>query len=283
MKISTETKSLADIVGFEKALELLAKAGFDAFDFSLFDLGKWDWNTSSQIVEDNFPSFDDLVEKVNNLKAIADKLGLVCNQAHAPFPTFPMLERVKLAIVCAGVMGAKIIVVHPDNNKSAEENAKMYLDLLPLAKKYNLKIATENMWNWKDGRASFAACSTPEDFVAHLNAVNDENFVACLDVGHAEMMGEEVSAVKMIKALNGKLQALHLHDNDKFHDSHQIPFSMNINFEEIATALKEIGYNGYLTLEADTYLKKNAYTAETVFEGVQNLANSARKIGELMK
>ncbi len=281
MKISTETKSLADIVGMEKALELLAKAGFDAFDFSLFDLGKWNWESSSQIIEENFPSFDEIIKKVKELRAVADKLGLVCNQAHAPFPTLPMLERVKLAIACAGVMGAEIIVIHPDNNLSAEDNAKMYFELLPLAKKYGMEIATENMWNWKDDRASFAACSTPEDFLAHINAVNDANFVACLDVGHAEMMGEEVSAVKMIKALNNKLQALHLHDNDKIHDSHQIPFSMDINFEEIATALKEIGYNGYLTLEADRYLK--AYNAENVFDGVQNLAKSARKIGELMK
>ena len=144
-----------------------------------------------------------------------------------------------------------------------------------------MKIATENMWNWKDGRASFAACSTPEDFIAHLNVVNDEDFVACLDVGHAEMMGNDVSAVKMIKALNNKLQALHLHDNDKHHDSHQIPFSMLIDFNQIAKALKEIEYNGYLTLEADRYL--GAYTAENIFEGVQNLAKSARRIGELFE
>lgn len=36
MKISTEIDSIANIVGEEKAIELIAKAGFDAWDFSLF-------------------------------------------------------------------------------------------------------------------------------------------------------------------------------------------------------------------------------------------------------
>ena len=192
-----------------------------------------------------------------------------------------MLDHIKLAIECAGTMGAKVIIIHPDNLLTPEENAKIYFDLLPLAKKYGMKIATENMWNWKDDRATFAACSTPENFLAHLDAVNDDYFVACLDVGHAEMMGDEVSAEKMIKALGDKLQALHLHDNDRWHDSHQLPFTMNIDFNKIATALKEINYDGYLTLEAMNYL--SGKNADNVFEALQTMANAARKIGELMK
>ena len=36
MKISTEISSIAKHVGEEKAVELVAKAGFDAYDFSMF-------------------------------------------------------------------------------------------------------------------------------------------------------------------------------------------------------------------------------------------------------
>ena len=36
MKISTEIFSASKIVGEEKAIELIAKAGFDAWDFSMF-------------------------------------------------------------------------------------------------------------------------------------------------------------------------------------------------------------------------------------------------------
>ncbi len=44
MKISTEIASAAALVGEEKAVEYTAKAGFDAWDFSMFDMCKYDWS-----------------------------------------------------------------------------------------------------------------------------------------------------------------------------------------------------------------------------------------------
>ena len=124
-----------------------------------------------------------------------------------------------------------------------------------------------------------AVCSSPQSFLEHLNAVNDDDFVACLDVGHAEMKGLNTNSVEMIRALSDKLQALHLHDNDLWHDSHQIPFSMHMDFDGIVKALKEIGYRGDFTLEADAYL--GCYNKDTIFEGIKNLANAAKKLRDL--
>lgn len=56
----------------------------------------------------------------------------------------------KRAIECTAEAGGKICIIHPDNDKSAEENAEMYFDLLPFAKECGVKIATENMWNWNE-------------------------------------------------------------------------------------------------------------------------------------
>ena len=42
MKISTEINSAAKIIGEEKAIELYGKAGFDAWDFSMFNMCKFD-------------------------------------------------------------------------------------------------------------------------------------------------------------------------------------------------------------------------------------------------
>ena len=157
----------------------------------------------------------------------------------------------------------------------------MYLELLPFAKECGVKIATENMWNW-DGEkeeSAFAACATSESFNEHLDAVNDDYFVACLDIGHAEMRGSGNGAAAMIRALNHRLQALHIHDNDRWHDSHQIPFSMSIDFDSVVKALKEINYQGYLTLEADRYLGN--YSADTAFAGIQNLAAAAKKLADM--
>ena len=43
MKISTEINSTARYVGEEKAIEYIAAAGFDAWDFSMFAMCRYDW------------------------------------------------------------------------------------------------------------------------------------------------------------------------------------------------------------------------------------------------
>lgn len=283
MKISTEIASAAKIIGEERAVQYIAEAGFDAWDLSMFAMCKYDWGrkalfeNSHPLASDNYLSF------VRKLKQIGLDNGIVCNQSHAPFPSAVREIRsyFKRAIECTAEAGGKICIIHPDNNKSAQENAEMYFELLPFAKDHGVKIATENMWNWDDKKdeSSFAACATSESFVEHIDAVNDGFFVACLDIGHAEMRGSGSGAAEMIRALGSRLQALHIHDNDKWHDSHQIPFSMSIDFDAVVSALKDIDYQGYFTLEADRYL--NDFNEENVLEGIRNLAVSAKKLADM--
>lgn len=280
MKISTEIGSAASRIGEEKAIEYYAKAGFDAWDFSMFSMCRYDWSEKKVVMTDHPLSGKNYLEFARRLKRVGLDNGIVCNQSHAPFPTFSpeMLPYLERAIECTAEAGGKICVIHPANDRSAEENAEMFFKLLPAAKACGVKIATENMYNWNPEKdeSMFAACATPEDFSAHLNAVNDDAFVACLDIGHAEMKGSDTSAVQMIKALGDKLQALHLHDNDKRHDSHQIPFSMQINFDAVVKALKEIRYDGYFTLEADRFLSD--YTNDHIYDGILKLAEAAKKL-----
>ena len=54
---------------------------------------------------------------------------------------------------------------------------------------------------------------------------------------------------------------------------------MNIDFEKVILALKQVNYKGYLTLEADTYL--NVYTKENISDGIDNLAKAARKLADM--
>jgi sugar phosphate isomerase/epimerase len=93
------------------------------------------------------------------------------------------------------------------------------------------------------------------------------------------MKGLDTSAVKSIKTLGHRLGALHVHDNDLHNDSHQIPFSMNIDFEAMVKALSEVGYKGDMTLECDAYLGSFCKNdKDKVFEGVKNLADAAKKL-----
>lgn len=278
MKVSTEIGSIATLVGEEKAVELVAKSGFDAWDFSMFDM--CEKNAKGLLVPTNHPTAkDDYLAFARILKQIGLDNGIVCNQGHAPFPSSPKSSYyLKRAIECVAEAGGDICIIHPMNNGTPGENAEMYLELLPFAKEYNVKIATENMWNWKPfhKHSCFAACATPESFNAHLDAVNDDYFIACLDIGHAEMKGSDTTAAEMIRGLGNRLKALHIHDNDKLHDSHQIPFSMNIDFISVINALKEVNYGGYLTLEASSYLDN--FSKEKVPEGVKDLYNAVDKL-----
>ena len=279
-KISTEIGSAAAIIGEARAVEQVALAGFDGWDFSMFRMKDSPDTAGYPLLTENYRDF------AKRLRHIGEENGIRCNQAHAPFPSRSPAVRdyLERALECAAIAGADICVVHPDNRASAEENAELYRALLPTAKQYGVKIAAENMWNWAKGvpTASPAACSHHEDFLKHITAVNDPYLVACLDIGHAEMAGLDTSAEKMILTLASHLRAIHLHDNDRLHDSHQIPFSMDIDFGKIAAALKSVGYGGYITLECDRYLSSiGAKNLTDVSVGLRALAESARKFAKM--
>lgn len=283
MKISTEIRSASCRIGEEKTIEYVAQAGFDAWDFSMFSMCAYDWNTRRIGRSDHPLAGRNYLQYAGKLRQIGEDSGIVCNQSHAPFPSaadgmFPYLQR---AIECTAEAGGKICVIHPDNDRSPEENGEMYQKLLPLAKACGVKIATENMWNWdaRKDMPAVAACSTTEDYLAHLQAVDDPSFVACLDIGHAEMKGSGSGAVSMIHGLGSYLQAVHLHDNDRKHDDHQLPMAMAIDFPAVIRALKEIGYQGYYTLEADRYL--DGYADDEILTGLKKMAETAARLTAL--
>lgn len=256
MEISTEIGSFRRYGTNREILRLLKDSGFTAYDFSMF----------RGTLKDRLIDSENYREGAKALREYADSIGLRCNQAHAPFPTarkgnesynesaFPEIAR---AIEVSGILGAKVCVVHPCNDYTAEENASLYRRFGPYARRAGVKIGVENMWNWDDkaGHACAAACSSPDSYLAHLALLDEEVFTACLDIGHAEMAGLGTSAPEMIAALGRRLGAMHLHDNDRLHDSHTLPYMGSVVFPAIIDALKAIGYRGDVTLEADQFLR----------------------------
>ena len=284
MLTSTEIDFYSKRFGEEKAVETIAKAGFDAWDFSMFSMAHCNRDNMTLYYNEDHPlGRPDYLAFARKLKKIGLDNGIFCNQSHAPFPSCEKrnLDILKRAIECTAEAGGKICVIHPNNNDSAEENAEMYNELLPFAKSCDVRIATENMWNWNHDRneASDAACSNPQSFVVHLDAVNDPYLVACLDIGHAEMKGLGTTAPEMILALGDRLQALHIHDNDKWHDSHMPPFTMKIDFVPIIAALKKINYSGIFTLEASSCIDN--VSDIDVPEAVAALYSSVKRLADM--
>lgn len=278
MLVSTEIYGLSKRIGEIKTIESCAKAGFDAFDLSMFAMTKREANniylSDHPLGRKNYLSF------VRELKKVAQDNGIFCNQSHAPYYAYmgKVKGYLKRAIECTAEIGAKICVIHPDAFGSVEENTEMYLELLPFAKEHGVKIATENIWNFVNGAVTSVCGSDETSIKRQLQQIEDNDFCVCLDIGHAEMKGVNTSAVKMINAIGNRLLALHIHDNDLLRDNHLMPGRGKIAFDPIIRALKENGYKGEFTLEADNHYLN--VPDENLFEEVKSLYNSVRLLAD---
>lgn len=253
MKLVMLTEEMSRRFGDEKAVRLIKEAGFDGYDYSMFDH-----------VEDALFNDDGYLDYAKRLRKITDEIGLPCLQAHAPCPTMnkgtiALIPSYIRAIEICDVLGCKTVVVHPDGFLSAKENKEcLYDKLMPYAEKYGVTIATENMFKWKDETETEtvpAACGTSEDFIEHIDVMNSPYFTGCVDVGHAEMVNCE-GATNMLRRLgHDRVGALHIHDNDLYYDLHTTPFVGKINWKEVAKALKDINYCGHFTFENTMFLR----------------------------
>lgn len=263
-KIIIDTGCIHELGSDKAVLDMLRKAGFRYYDATLF----WKGTTEHIGTGPDYP------ENAKKLRKYADSIGIKCEQAHAYFTggrdedsLKRRYEYIPIDMHVASILGAKVIVIHAVNEFSFEENVEFIQRFIPYAYKYNIKIAVENCWGVTDNKPSPMTTSTPDSFVKFLDTINDPHVVACLDIGHAEMNQMGTSAEEMIKALGPRLYCLHIHDNDKWSDAHQIPYTHKIPFSRVLKALKEIGYKGNITFEVETcYSKGECPDAQLPFE-----------------
>ncbi len=258
MKLVTKTGGLERKTNMEQAIKMIAEAGFDGFDFSVFEydyVNFIDNSTDKQIIE-----------KGKEVYGYSKKYNIPCLQSHAPAFTIPKdksieeyVEYVKKTLYLVSETGCDRIVVHPANIYSPEDNCnRLYSKLMSLAKELGITILTENMYNWKDENSIGietvpTACGTGDKFNELIKMVNNPLFGACVDLGHASMVNCE-GAVKMLKTVGKNTLALHVHDTDLYDDLHTLPFVGKQDWNEITKTLKEIGYNGHFTYEADSFI-----------------------------
>ena len=90
--------------------------------------------------------------------------------------------------------------------------------------------------------------ATPEDVLSIVNEIDDENFKICLDTGHVATFGD-LNLADETRKLGNKIKALHVHDSIKGQDLHLIPYCGRIEWEDFAKALRDIKYDGVISLE----------------------------------
>ncbi len=262
MKLSTETYVMRKRFGDMKAIEMIKKAGFDCYDYSMY----WTDNNDDMLGED-------YREKAYALKAYADKLGICCNQAHAPFEfnsksdtmdiTNAAYKRLIRSIEVASVLGAKTIIVHAicdmPNDEFFDYNRTFYNSLITWCKKYKIEVSVENLFKPKDGNWEKneweGILSEPGEHMDFVKSLGEDCFNICVDVGHLAITGNKPDEV--ISAMDSRLlKSLHIHDNDYSADLHYMPYFGSFDWDKIIASLKKIGYNNELTFEIFGSLSK---------------------------
>lgn len=228
--------------------------GFDCTDYG--GLTKTD-NALFQMDEDSFR------QRMLAEKAQADEAGIEIYQVHAPWPVDDTsakkrkanLSYMKRAVLGTSLLGCSYIVVHPvmpfgwgaePNPRFARKiNQEYFTELCDYARPLNVTVCMENM--------PFIDCKL--SFMTHLAAfveeMNIDNLKLCLDTGHAHTCTEKVG--DMVRLCGKNLKTLHIHDNagrrGGVGDEHAYPYTCTIDWADFRNALKEIGFQGSLSLE----------------------------------
>ncbi len=238
--------------GLNRSIEMVCEAGFRSLDIDLCD------PDGPLLAKDNKAALAEVKSRLAHYGASA-------HQAHAPFPIAKDAYRIpaenveellRRSLEVAGALGISQVIFHPIRiydstmEQRIAKNREILLPYGEYAKKCGVKIAVENLFcQHKENpkKLTANACSTGIELAAMIDAL-DDNFVACLDVGHSGLAGQ--SAAEMIRTLGKKrLHALHVHDNNYLEDQHQVPYQGDMDWDSIVDALAEIGYDDSFTFE----------------------------------
>lgn len=278
LKLSVETYVLREIYDDKKAIEMIKRAGYDCYDYSMY------WAKNEKNMLD-----DDWREKAHKLREHADEIGIICNQAHAPFDiqytdefseTNQNYKKLVRSMETAALLGAKTIIVHaikknlPKKMDFYELNKRFYKSLLPYCQKFNICVSVENLFNIINDR-TIPVLSDPKEHMNFVESLKSDAFNICVDVGHSAITGQLPENV--ISSMNkNSLKALHIHDNDFVSDMHILPYTGKIDWESVCEALAQIGYKGDLTFEIYGFLKK--LPENLIFDGLVYAEKVGREI-----
>lgn len=247
-------------------LKLLKNAGYDGVDFPLSFYSRAETD----------PLRNDSWWRIwtEAVAAYAEELQLSVVQAHAPWHQTiatdfhyvapdPIYTRIFEA---CGILHCKTLVFHPVQyphrivsaqtlHTIHQYNIQWFRDLLPLAEKFQIRIAIENTFDYyhlqmpSDPQQPYL---TAADLLRLAEDVGSTLVGICLDTGHANIAGQNIP--QMIKSFSSKLDCLHLNDNygkrsGAGEDVHLFPTEGTIPWPEVFAALRQSDFRGAMNLE----------------------------------
>ena len=159
------------------------------------------------------------------------------------------LEFLKSTIDCAVQFGAPMMSMGAGRRYYGQSRKEAWQLLVEAfgecadhAKSLGLKICAEPLPPIESNLVN-----TLQDFLDLSRDVNATNLGCLLDMGHMNVLHED--GVDYVRSLGDKLYHVHLNDNNGVVDQGLIPGQGTVDFQPFVRALRETGYDGYLSLE----------------------------------
>ena len=202
---------------------------------------------------------DEMIKYLNFERDELLKGGIEVFQVHGPWPTDDTTDEsraqkwefCKRAVKGTAALGSKYLVMHPvmpfgwggeqDHDAAEKMNEEFFKELCEYAVKFDVIICLENM-PFKAQRIS-----TVDKIAEFVKRMNLKNLGICLDTGHANVYKDNLG--DCVRMCGTFLKTLHVHDNDCRCDAHTIPYDGFCDWKSFKEALKEIGYDGCMSLE----------------------------------
>ena len=269
-KVSLAIGYFQNRYGDMEALNIAARLGLDAVDFET--IGKhWDYRNPDSIYA---KSDEEIVEYCTGLRRHAQSLGIEIGQTHGRITGFrnipeeddALIANARLDCLAAAALGAPHVIIHSvttihmgadaDPALMHSLNLDMFRRILPFARQYGVKIASETFGD-ATGKGCCDFFGNINEFLKSYNRVcgTDDNahwMCTCVDTGHsnkATRFNNNPSAGDVIRMLGKHVEVLHLNDNDTLTDQHKPPMTGTLNWNDIFDALDEVGYTGNYNME----------------------------------
>ena len=221
-------------------LEKLKKAGYDGVEVPIFEGSPEHYHSISELLKNldlectgisviPDEEHNPISENINNRKNAEDFLkwsidccqalnsSMLCGPFHQPLGQF------------SG---------NPPTQEEKERGAEVHQNSSDYAKKFNINLSIEPL-----NRFECYFINTVEDTCQYIDLVDRDNFGMLYDTFHSNI--EEKDPVGSIENAAKYINHIHISENDR-----GTPGKGNIPWEETFKAIKNINYNGWLSIEA---------------------------------
>jgi len=281
LKFGITTADGADMRLHHETWQHLRDLGYDCIDASFTD-------TDAPIYHADNASLENFLSE---LRRAIERAGLSVYQTHGPWRFPPMdateeqraerFEKISKALTITRLLGCRYMVIHPlmpyshDREPDREEfyriNFEFFNKLLDGCEKNDVIICLENM---PMPALSIASPQAVLDFVKEINC---PYMGVCLDTGHCSVL--KLSPGDAVRTIGKEyLKVLHIHDNMGERDQHLLPFKGIIDWEDFSKALKEIGFDGCLSVEAAPQSANPSLDGIELLNAEQQLINDLHKL-----